>query len=113
MRALVLSSLLLFVLFFAASAYALFIHAPKIAQQNISDRLSAIGIEASDLGKPEIHFKSIIYKNVKLDKEDFSSIETLKVGYSPVKLIAFGEVERHKLSALVLQASYQKTAHFL
>lgn len=95
-------TLLLFIAFFAASAYAVFVVAPGIARTKTIEALDNVGINTAQLHNPAVRYGAIRFENIALDKEKFSTIKTLDIKYAPVKLLLFREINTLKLYGLNL-----------
>lgn len=80
----------------------LFFYVPQYAEAKAQSTFRTLGLENVSLGKPDIFFKSMRYKDLALDNENFSTLKTLKIHYNPLKLITKGEIESIVIEGLSL-----------
>lgn len=70
-----------------ASSYAYFIYIPEKVEQNIIDNFNAFGFENPSFGKITRKRGEIIFSDISLDKQTFSTIKEIRIRFSLLKFL--------------------------
>ncbi len=100
MRKSAIATLILFLVFFASAAYALFVLSPQIVQEQVVEKFGALGINVAALPAPQKRYGALRYTDAALDTEGFSTIKTLDIVYDPLKLLMLKKLDSIKISGL-------------
>lgn len=102
MRSFAITSLILFVIFFAAGLYGVFVLSQDLAHEKTQRLFEKAGLTGAVFPAPEVRYGVIRYKNAPLDEEQFSTIKTLDIHYNPVNLLLSGEIQSVEISGINL-----------
>lgn len=82
-----------------------------MAQNKIEGAFSAAGFETASLPLAKSGLTTLIYENVELDKEGFSTLKSLKIKYSPLSLMTSNQIDEVRLEGLRLTGEISKSRH--
>lgn len=95
----------LIVAFFFILAVGIFalLRIPHSVEQRVKSFTKSAGFEPSTISEPnEQNIVSARYENLKLDKENFSTLQTLTIDYSPTSILLGGPLKKLELDKLSL-----------
>jgi hypothetical protein len=96
------AGIILLISLLAIAGYITSIRIPIIAQNRIEGALSAAGFNAASLPLAKSGISTIVYENIELDAEGFSTLKSLTVEYNPLSIFIQNQIKALKIEGLRL-----------
>lgn len=86
------------------------IFAPKVAKEKARLSLDILGLDAAFLPEPQSKWAHVFYNDIKLDKDEISTIKAIDISYNPFSILFTGRLNTLKFVNLNLIGEWNPQA---